>query len=56
MPKVEPSGILFNGVDGDERPDGMQVQDGGEVIAKAHEVPEGPYDYPEFARELRTGA
>ena len=40
---------------GDERPDGMQVQDGGEVIAKPHEVPEGPHDYPEFVTRLTVG-
>lgn len=37
---------------GDERPDGMQVQDRGEVIAKAHEVAEGPHDYAEFLTRL----
>ena len=40
---------------GDERPDGMQVQDGGEVIAKPHEVPEGPHDYAEFVTRLTVG-
>ena len=30
----------------DKRPDGMQVQDAGEVIAKAHEMSEGSHDYP----------
>ena len=39
----------------DERPDGMQVQDGGEIIAKAHEVSEGPHDYPELVTRLTVG-
>ncbi len=30
----------------------MQVQDRGEVIAKAHEVPEGPHDDAEFLTRL----
>jgi hypothetical protein len=37
---------------GDKRPDGMQVQDGGEVIAKTDKVPEGPHDYAEFVTRL----
>ena len=37
---------------GDERPGGMQVQDRGEVIAKAHEVAEGPHDDAEFLARL----
>ena len=37
---------------GDERPGGMQVQDGGEVIAKAHEVAEGPHDDAELLTRL----
>jgi hypothetical protein len=33
----------------------MQVQDGGVVIAKPHEVPEGPHDYAEFVTRLTVG-
>ena len=40
---------------GDERPDRMQVKDGDEVIAKAHEVPEGAHDYSEFVTRLTVG-
>jgi hypothetical protein len=37
---------------GDERPRGMQVEDRGEIIAKAHEVAEGPHDHAEFLTRL----
>src|SRR5436190_3269283 len=37
---------------GDGRPGGMQVQDRDEIIAKAHEVAEGPHDYAEFPTRL----
>ena len=37
---------------GDGRPGGMQVQDRDELIAKAHEVAEGPHDYSEFPTRL----
>ena len=37
---------------GDGRPGGMQVQDRDELIAKAHEVAEGPHDYAEFPTRL----
>src|SRR6188472_2994237 len=37
---------------GDGRPGGMQVQDRDELIAKAHEVAEGPHDYAEFLTRL----
>lgn len=40
---------------GDERPDRMQVQDGGGIIAKTHEVPEGAHDYSEFVTRLTVG-
>ena len=40
---------------GDERPEWMQVQDGGEVIAKTHEVPEGAHDYSESVTRLTVG-
>jgi hypothetical protein len=33
----------------------MQVRDGGEVIAKVHEVPEGAHDYTEFVTRLTVG-
>ena len=37
---------------GDGRPGGMQVQDRDELIAKAHEVAEGPHDDAEFLARL----
>ena len=37
---------------GYERPGGMQMQDRGEVIAKAHEVAEGSHDDAEFLTRL----
>lgn len=40
---------------GDERPGGMQVQDRGEVTAKAHKVAEGPHDDAEFLTRLAAG-
>jgi hypothetical protein len=40
---------------GDERSHRMQVQDGGGVIAKPHEVPEGAHDYSEFVTWLTVG-
>ena len=61
--KAEKPGLLRAKVEGefrttprfrvrDQRPGGMQVQDRGEVVAKAHEVTKGPHDYAEFLTRL----